>query len=138
MEAVAMRIEMGKKYRTRDGREVRIYAVTHGGDQEVVGAVLNSPGGWVIEEWSALGDYFHPPRAESDLDLVEVGQYDHIKIDDKVLVWDDSFPAKSRQYFAGVDGKGNPTTFNHGTTSWSRDNPNVVAWTHCELAEDDK
>ena len=65
-----MQIELGKTYKTRDGREVRIYATDGTGDYPVHGAVKSRGDGWFLECWTALGtrDYhrLHP------LDLVEV------------------------------------------------------------------
>lgn len=60
------KIEMGKTYRTRDGREVRIYAV---GDFGVHGAVLED-GGWQVCGWHADGGWSSPSRAERH-DLIE-------------------------------------------------------------------
>lgn len=46
-------ISMDKQYRTRNGREVRIYAVDGGGDYPVHGAILIDevwdPNGWTID-----------------------------------------------------------------------------------------
>lgn len=49
-----MKVEMGKQYRTRDGREVRIYAVDGGGHKPIHGAVMNN-GKWVSHIWTAAG-----------------------------------------------------------------------------------
>lgn len=50
------KIEMGRTYRTRDGREVRIYAVDGGGKFPVHGAFrLNDL--WEISWWTAEGKY---------------------------------------------------------------------------------
>jgi len=68
-------IELGKKYKTRDGREVRIYAVDGGGRFPVHGAVKLDDGAWRQEEWTLTGSY----NGERDghtiphrLDLIEV------------------------------------------------------------------
>jgi hypothetical protein len=47
-------IEMGKQYRTRDGREVRIYATDGVGGFPVHGAVFFSDG-WRAERWTSCG-----------------------------------------------------------------------------------
>tara|TARA_R110000782_G_scaffold246573_1_gene333249 strand:+ start:223 stop:558 length:336 start_codon:yes stop_codon:yes gene_type:complete len=64
-------IDMSKKYRTRDGREVRIYAVDGAKDYSVHGAFLNEEKEWLGESWTESGERFvkgsHGPR-----DLVEV------------------------------------------------------------------
>lgn len=49
--------------------------------------------------------------------LVEVGPYDHIKIDDLVMVRDSPSDRWLPRHFAGIrDGK--PTAWNEGSTSW--------------------
>tara|TARA_R110000868_G_scaffold308344_1_gene569848 strand:+ start:690 stop:1034 length:345 start_codon:yes stop_codon:yes gene_type:complete len=63
-------IDINKKYRTRDGREVRIYAVNGGGGCPVHGTIFSKELGWMLATWSvdgcALNDINHPS------DLVEV------------------------------------------------------------------
>jgi hypothetical protein len=68
-------IELGKQYKTRDGCEVRIYAVDGGGRFPVHGAVKLDDGTWRQEEWTLTGSY----NGEKDghtlpnaLDLIEV------------------------------------------------------------------
>lgn len=64
-----MTIEMGKQYRTRDGREVRIYAVDGHPELTVHGAVKLEDG-WEVCGWRSdgrLGGY-----TKTDSDLVEV------------------------------------------------------------------
>lgn len=64
-----MKIELGKHYRTRDGREVRVYAVDGGGHYPVHGAYL-SENGWMSCIWRANG--FLCEGCRDDLDLIEV------------------------------------------------------------------
>lgn len=64
-------IELGRKYRTREGREVRIYAVDSGGKNPVHGATLEVGGKWVMRMWYANG-IWDSTREETGLDLVEV------------------------------------------------------------------
>jgi hypothetical protein len=71
-----MTIDMSKKYLTRDGRKVRIYAVDAGGDYPVHGAILKAgtDGDWTAETWAG-GDYLFSSRADAAPhhgDLVEV------------------------------------------------------------------
>ncbi len=66
-------IELGKQYKTRDGREVRIYAVDGGGQFPVHGAVKFSGTAWTPNEWSETGSHLGDPEFRiSDLDLIEV------------------------------------------------------------------
>lgn len=48
------KIEMSKQYRTRDGREVRIYATDHDSPHPVVGAI-KSMGRWYGQAWNDDG-----------------------------------------------------------------------------------
>lgn len=68
-------IELGKQYRTRDGCDVRIYAVDGGGRFPVHGAVKLNDGTWRQEEWTPTGSYNGKKDGHSlpnDLDLIEV------------------------------------------------------------------
>lgn len=64
-------VDPKKQYRTRDGREVRIYAVDAGGDKPVHGAIANK-GKWDFHCWSSLGDWASQECAATPLDLIEV------------------------------------------------------------------
>ena len=64
-------IDPSKTYRTRDGREVRIYAVDGGGGMPVHGAILEN-GEWLTERWSAGGEWAPQDCAASPYDLIEV------------------------------------------------------------------
>lgn len=60
-------IDINKKYRTRDGREVRIYAVD-GGEPRPVHGAFKDHDGWVVSHWPQDGiQYFEGPH-----NLVEV------------------------------------------------------------------
>ena len=63
-------IDINKKYRTRVGREVRIYATDGGGPQPVHGAIsgLNF---WSTANWSKNGSYTVVYGQEHDNDLIE-------------------------------------------------------------------
>ena len=64
-----MEIELGKQYRTRDGREVRVYAVDGGGPYPVHGAVKLDEG-WEAGVWRSDGRL--SGYTEGDTDLIEV------------------------------------------------------------------
>lgn len=64
-------IELGRNYRTRDGHEVRIYAVDGGGYFAVHGAIKN-PEGWCVEMWCANGDAMPHQKSQRDDDLIEI------------------------------------------------------------------
>ena len=61
-------IDKSKTYRTRDGREVRIYATDGRGEWPVHGAVGNEDG-WHIVSWRSDGKWTH---GHSTADLIEV------------------------------------------------------------------
>ena len=61
------RIEVGKTYKTRNGREVRIYAVDGGKRDPIHGAVMKTNGQWVSYSWRADGHYL---EQDSDWDIV--------------------------------------------------------------------
>ena len=62
------KIEMGRVYRTRDGREVRIYAVDGSGSVPIHGAIKNSYG-WEPYQWIKDGRSYLTNGPE---DLIEV------------------------------------------------------------------
>jgi hypothetical protein len=62
-------IDENKQYKTRDGREVRIYATDCGGIHPVHGAILRSDG-WVIHCWRSDGS--DAIDSISNADLIEV------------------------------------------------------------------
>ena len=82
------KIELGKTYRTRNGREVRIYAVDGGGSFPIHGAVL-FPEGWLEETWTPDGKPGKQVIMEYEYDLIEV--HPRIKREVWVNVYPDSF-----------------------------------------------
>jgi hypothetical protein len=62
-------IDISKKYRTRDGREVRIYAIDIGQSSPIHGAFLDEKE-WRIWTWWGTGRY--SDIFSNDLDLIEV------------------------------------------------------------------
>lgn len=62
-------IDPSKTYRTRDGREVRIYATDGKGPASVVHGAINYNDGWVQHTWFADGMYHYTPSCR---DLIEV------------------------------------------------------------------
>jgi hypothetical protein len=62
-------IDISKTYRTRDGREVRIYAINNGDSLPVHGAFFDGEE-WSIWSWWGTGRCGH--NISDDLDLIEV------------------------------------------------------------------
>ena len=63
-------IDINKTYRTRDGREVRIYATDGRGGTAIHGAIKISSGDWLQESWWSSGQLL--TSLQSDSDLIEV------------------------------------------------------------------
>ena len=62
-------IDKSKTYRTRDGREVRIYATDTGAKQPIHGAFKDPSGAWIQHSWNHSGeDWYTFPNC----DLFEV------------------------------------------------------------------
>jgi len=62
-------IDKDKRYTTRDGREVRIYATDGAGEYQVHGAILKD-GSWFMYSWPANG--MDAIGSISNADLIEV------------------------------------------------------------------
>ena len=82
-------IDPAKKYRTRDGREVRIYAVDGDNEFPVHGA-FRTKYGWKIEAWSASGRWLN--NGDDACDLIEVRP----RIQREV--WVNVYPGRVGQY----------------------------------------
>ena len=69
-----MQIDIKKKYRTKDGREVRLYAVDGSATRPVHGAYKQQDG-WVECSWTSIGHHESPDsygfQPGSVLDIVE-------------------------------------------------------------------
>jgi hypothetical protein len=63
-------VKKGKKYRTRGGREVRIYATNGGGMKPIHGAIRQNKHTWFIFHWHEDGKASHYHHTKDD-DLVE-------------------------------------------------------------------
>ena len=59
-------IDIDKKYRTRDGREVRIYAVDGRGEFQIHGAIKTDVG-WGCSEWKLNGQSYANRSGPNDL-----------------------------------------------------------------------
>ena len=62
-------IEMGKEYRTRDGRSVRVHTTTAQCNLGPVIGEYETGGNWVLEVWDERG---RTRSVSTDLDLIEV------------------------------------------------------------------
>lgn len=75
------KIDINKKYRTRDGREVRIYATDLPGDYPIHGSIKNDAVEeiWELEEWAENGKAVIDHKGEHNFDL--------ICVDDILKLW---------------------------------------------------
>lgn len=122
-------IEMHKKYKTRDGRPVRILCTDRKDPTLKVVYAYEVDGFEGIACCNLDGSY---DEHESVLDLIEVRPWDDFKIDDPVLVSDDGLNW-SKRYFAGVNSNGLPTAFNDGTTSFTvPHSTHITEWDFCK------
>lgn len=121
------KIEIGKKYRTRDGRPARVICVDAKGTQPVVALVANDGREKVIST-DLAGECCN----NYDLDLIEVGPYGDFKIDEPVMVRNhhDIHNLWFKRFFAG-EISGLPYTWDFGATSWSSDNGHKSSWDEC-------
>ena len=62
-------IDKNKVYKTRDGREVRIYATDGGGKNPVHGSIKQEDG-WILQVWPKSGRY--DDDEDYRIDLIEI------------------------------------------------------------------
>jgi hypothetical protein len=77
-------LDIKKNYKTREGREVRIYATDGAGTYPVQGAIKNEDG-WYLAQWKQSGK--HVGECDSSNDLVEFKH--RFKIEQWVVFEDD-------------------------------------------------
>lgn len=124
-------IEMHKKYKTRDGRPVRILCVDREDcDYPVVALVTNEKHCEIAVVYSCYGS-FTGTHNNHVLDLIEVQPWDDFKIDDQVLVKEYEEGKWKKRYFAGVSDRGLPLAFKDGCTSWSSEGE-ALDWNFCK------
>jgi hypothetical protein len=65
-------IRKDKQYRTRDGREVRIYATDGGPTKDRVHGDVHEKGGWGVRSWDKHGCWIEGSFGYHPSDLIEV------------------------------------------------------------------
>lgn len=126
-------IEMGKKYKTRDGLPVRILCTNlQSNGYPVVAAIMqdNEEG---IASYTETGKFIE--NKEYGLDLIEVTPYDDFKEDDLCVVWNTK-EEKLFRYFHKVNKSGKASCFNFGKTSFTTDV--VTSWDFCRKATEEE
>jgi hypothetical protein len=76
---MTLKIEAGKKYRTRGGNEAEVLKTDLRNEQPIVGIVTHDDGSQCVYEWTVDG-YYWPDDPRSDLDLIS-------EIKPKRVVW---------------------------------------------------
>jgi hypothetical protein len=121
----AAMIDMNKKYRTRDGRQVRILCIDGPKERFSVIAVVD---GYLLH-YAPCGTFYAPERdCCSSLDLVEVSPWDDFKVDEPVMVRDGDLERWVERHFAHTS-DGLAYTWADGGTSWST--CCKIGWLHC-------
>jgi hypothetical protein len=128
-----MKISKNKKYKTRIGLDVKIYEIYE--EFNIVhGVVFDIDGKPVCNlEWGLNGETY-ASHGVSGNDLIEVSPYADFKIDDKVLVWDESYPNKQKAHFAGIGTAGIPKVWIEGKTSFT--SSTTIYFSYCEKYEE--
>jgi hypothetical protein len=130
-----MRIDMNKKYRTRDGFDVEIIAIRPDLKDGVIGIINGED---FVRERSTDGLYSHN-KEPCDFDLIESTPYADLKVDDKVLVSNDKRVWKNGHY-AGIEKSGDgyfkPMIFNDGRTSFTSKLSPSFLWNYYIKFED--
>lgn len=127
-------ISMNKKYRNSHST-VTVLTTERAGNYPVL--AMDDEG--VLIECTAEGKVFY--TSDSEMDLVEVTPYGHIKTDDNVFVWDGPFghhPNAVPRHFSHASKNSLPHVFENGRTSFTLyDYPKkTVTWDNCLTEEE--
>lgn len=120
-------ITLTDKYLTRSGLTVTVYAVD-AEDTYPVLAVVHTKDGDMVVQYRKDGTI---SSNQNEFDLIKVRRYDHIKLDDPVIVWDHG-GQKFNRHFAGIK-YGKHAAWDDGKTSWTAEGE-YTTWDECELA----
>lgn len=113
----AMKIQMNKQYRTRDGQKVRILCVDrYSKDYPVVGLIGNV----TTANYTETGKYF-TSGIDCAHDLIEYNPAMDLKIDQPLWVRDSANDGWEPRHFARVDKKGRVCCWAGGCTSHTSD-----------------
>ena len=125
-----MIVSMDKKYTNSFKNTIEILCIDANGQWPVITKTNGQCQVYTIEG-------LFTNKANSEYNLIEVGEYDHIKLGDPCLFWNINSMKPEKGYFAGIDKNGNPTMFMFGATLWTGDIDEVTAWHNCKLADID-
>ena len=92
-------IEVGKTYKTRNGREVRIYALDGIGLQAIHGAIFEGTIGWYPYSWDSDGSYLGSGPCDCDI-VIPPLKYEGV---DKVVIFGGHPVIFVPDEFTGID-----------------------------------
>jgi hypothetical protein len=123
VEDTTMQIEIGKKYKTKDGGEVKLYEILPDQSYAVMGAIRERhTNSWIMAHWTIDG-FYYGKNDEMPFDLVEVEveeiDWSKVPVDTKLRLTSLSPRTSTKRYFAGVADKNKIKVFCDGATSWS-------------------
>lgn len=110
-------IDITKTYKTKDGRDVRIYATDCGGDYPIHGAV-NTGNVWNTMTWNNEL-VFNAKDPDNALNLIEYNPLLELSIDTPVLVQSESTSTWFKAHFAGIAENGRIEVFANGRSAWT-------------------
>ena len=116
------------KNKTKDGREVRIYA-TDGIEPYPIHGAIKIDSFWRLTTWTKSGSLILDEVEGADLIPVP-----DLKRDDPVIVWQKNNTETFRRYFSHFNEDGDIVCFENGKTSWTTDKTTV--WDYYKLTED--
>lgn len=118
-------ISMDKKYKTRDGKSVRILFVDVTGDWPIVGLVETQEGECVAA-WRANGLYGH---TRSDYDLIERSPYEDFYRGQPVIVSNHATDCGTHRRYFSHETNGTAYCFVDEGYAWTEDE--VIDWAYC-------
>jgi hypothetical protein len=130
-------ISRDKIYKLRNGWQYKLYNILseeelNDDKYAVHGAFFNEEENEWVPCKHTIDGLFFLNDDESENDLIESTPFDHIKIDDKVIVWlINGNNEKTHRHFAGVNDAGKPMCWADGKTSFTAIARTV--WDNCEL-----
>jgi len=123
-------ISMNKKYKTRDGRPVRLLCTNRSSKLTRYTVVALVDKGETLEVYTEDG--CATIGCETPQDLIEISEWDDFQVDEPAMVRDKNDSEWERRYFAGVTKEGRPSTWRSGVTSWTNmDGCSISCWDEC-------
>lgn len=102
--------------------KVKLYEIIEEQNEVFGSFFLQRQNIWMVGVWDVdTGQFKFKSETDKSWNLIEpVLKYDHLKIDDPVIVWNDNdIDMTIRGHFAGISKSGKATTFSGGNSSWT-------------------